>query len=479
MNDVSDTGRDPSAPNAGAAPARGNGNGARKSWLQAVLVYRQPRMIAMLFLGFSGGLPFMLVFQTLSAWLRQAGIDRATIGMLSWASLFYTLQFVWAPVVDRVQLPILHRSLGRRRSWMLLAQLGIVAALFYQSLSNPALDILHVAIGSLVLAFCAATQDIAMNAWRIESAPEELQGAMAAAYQLGFRAAIIVATAGALEIAQGYGWHVSYAIMAALGGVGIVTTLLAREPEPRVSRESLKQEERVERWLEERAHWPASLRRLGAGFIGAVVCPFVDFFKRYGAGTALIVLLLICSYRLTEYAMGSMMFPFYIDHHYTLGDIALVVKLIGLAFSIVGVIIAGAVIARIGVIRALVLGALLIMASNLAFAALARTHAPTLIGLGLVNVLDNLAQAMRGVALVAFMSGLTSARYTATQYALFSSLYALPGKLLEGTSGFVVDAIGYPHFFTYTASLAVLGLLFIYFYYRRAPAALTADSQSA
>ena len=469
---VNDVHRSQDSPHAGATPP--GGNGAPRGWLQAVRLYRRPRMLAMLFLGFSSGLPFYLIFQTLSAWLRQDGIERATIGMLSWASLFYTLQFVWAPVVDRVRLPLLHRALGRRRSWMLIAQLGIVAALVFQSLSNPALDILHVALGAFVLAFCAATQDIAMNAWRIETAPDELQGPMVAAYQFGYRSALILASAGALEIAQGYGWHVSYAIMAACGGVGIVTTLLAREPEPRASRESLEQEERVERWLEAKGHWPATLRHLGAEFIDAVVCPFVDIFERYGAGTALIVLLLIGSYRLTEYAMGSMINPFYIDHHYTLGDIALIVKVIGLAFSLVGIVIAGVVIARIGVIPALVLGALLIMSSNLAFAALARTHDPTLIGLGVANVLDNLAQAMRGTALIAFMSGFTSPRYTATQFALFSSLYALPGKVLEGTSGFVVDAIGYPHFFTYTASLAVLGLLLIYFYWRKAPAALAA-----
>jgi MFS transporter, PAT family, beta-lactamase induction signal transducer AmpG len=480
VNDVSgdtDRGHDARRPSPSAGPARDNT--VPQGWLQAVLLYRQPGMLAMLFLGFSSGLPFFLIFQTLSAWLRQAGIERATIGMVSWAGLFYTLQFVWAPVVDRWRLPVLHRALGRRRSWMLLAQLGIVAALFYQSLSNPAHDILHVVIGALVLAFSAATQDIAMNAWRIESASEELQGPMVAAYQFGYRTALIVASAGAFEIAQGYGWHLSYAIMAACGGVGIVTTLLAREPQLRTPRESLKQEERVARWLAEKAHWPVGLRRLGATFIDAVVCPFLDFFKRYGMGTALIALLLIGSYRLTEYAMGSMINPFYIDHHYTLQDIALVVKVIGLAFSLLGIVIAGVVVARLGVIPALVLGALLIMASNLAFAALARTHGPTLIGLGLANVLDNLAQAVRGTALIAFMSGFTSARYTATQFALLSSLYALPGKVLEGTSGFVVDAIGYPHFFTYTASLAIPSLLLIYLYYRRAPTALTADSQTA
>jgi PAT family beta-lactamase induction signal transducer AmpG len=369
-------------------------------------------------------------------------------------------------VVDRVELPFLHRALGRRRSWMLLAQLGIIAALLYQSFSHPALDMQHVVLAALALAFCAATQDIAMSGWRIESAPEQLQGAMAAAYQLGYRGALIVASAGALEIAQGYGWHWSYAIMAACGLVGVVTTLLVREPHPRAPRESLQQEERVVRWLEEKAHWPDALRRLGAGLIGAVVCPLVDFFKRYGVRAAIIALLLIGSYRITEFTMGSMVMPFYIDHHYTLGNIALVVKAFGLSFSLIGVVIAGVVVARLGVIRGLVIGSLLILSSNLAFSALARTHDPTLVGLALANSLDNLAQAMQGTALIAFMSGLTSARYTATQYALFSSLYALPGKVLEGTSGFVVDAIGYPHFFLYTASLALPGLLLIYLFYR-------------
>jgi MFS transporter, PAT family, beta-lactamase induction signal transducer AmpG len=438
----------------------------RGGWLGALLAYRQPRMLSMLFLGFSSGLPFYLVFQTLSAWLRQDGIQRATIGMLAWAGLIYTLKFIWAPIVDRLELPLLHRALGRRRSWMLLAQLGIVAALVNLSLSHPAQNILHVAVGALCLAFCAATQEIAVDAWRIESAPARLQGEMAAADQLGYRTALIAGSAGTLELAQTFGWHTAYVVMGILGGIGIATTLLIREPEARASRESLWREERVVGWLERRAHWPASLRHAGAALFGAVVCPFVDFFERHGFGMSILLLLLIGTYRITEYAMGSMINPFYIDHGYTLGDIALVVKAFGLTVSLLGVLVAGAVVERLGVIRSLVIGSVMIMLSNLAFAALARTHGPTLAGLAAANSLDNLAQAMRGTALVAFMSGLTSARYTATQYALFSSLYALPGKVLEGTSGFVVDAIGYPQFFAYTASLALAGLLFIYFVQR-------------
>ncbi|HTX25361.1 MAG TPA: MFS transporter [Steroidobacteraceae bacterium] len=439
----------------------------RRGWLQAALVYLQPRMLSMLFLGFSSGLPFYLIFSTLSAWLRQAGIERATIGMLAWASLIYSLKFAWAPIVDRLPLPLLNAWLGRRRSWMLIAQIGIVLALVHLSGSHPEHGVLHVALGALWLAFCAATQDIAVDAWRIESAPEELQGAMAAAYQLGYRTALIAGSAGALWLAEGFGWHASYATMAALGGVGILTTLIIREPQPRAARESLQREQRVIEWLERKAHWPHALRHLGAGLIGGVICPLVDFFKRTGAATAVIILIFIGSYRLTEFAMGSMVNPFYIDHGYTLDQIATVVKVIGLTVSLIGVLIAGVAVARLGVVNALAIGSLLIMASNLSYAALAQTHVPTLLGLGVVNGLDNLAQAMKGTALIAFLSALTSPRYTATQYALFSSLYLLCGKVLEGTSGFVADAVGYTQFFVYTAGLAIPGLLLLYWLSRR------------
>lgn len=434
---------------------------APKGWLQALRHYGQPRILSMLFLGFSSGLPFFLVYQTLSAWLRQSGIDRAMIGMVAWAGLIYTLKFLWAPVVDRLELPLLHRALGRRRGWMLVAQLGILAALLNLSASHPVRGFLHVVIGAVFLAFCAATQEIAVDAWRIESAPPPQQGEMAAADQLGYRVALIAGSAGALGLAQSFGWRIAYTVMASLAVVGIVTTLLIREPQPQAPRESLLAEERVIEWLALKAHWPESMRRLGAAFLGAVVCPFVDFFERYGAARVVLLLLLIGTYRLTEFAMGSMVNPFYIDHGYTLADIALIVKTFGLSVSLIGVLIAGVVVERLGVIRTLVLASAMIMLSNLAFAALARTQGPTLVGLAAVNSLDNLAQAMRGTALVAFMSGLTSPRYTATQYALFSSLYALPGKVLEGTSGFVVNAIGYPQFFVYTASLAIPALLLI------------------
>jgi PAT family beta-lactamase induction signal transducer AmpG len=421
------------------------------------------RVLSMLFLGFSSGLPFFLVFSTLSAWLRQAGVQRSTIGMLSWVGILYSIKFLWAPVVDRMPLPILHRLFGRRRSWMLLSQFGLAVGLFQLSLSDPAAGVRSIALGALFVAFCAATQDIALDAWRIESAPLQLQGPMVAAYQVGYRIALITGGAGALTIAAAAGWHASYATMAALVGIGVITTLAVPEPHPTLPRELVVREERVIAWIESRAHGPRPLSRSGDWFVSAVVFPLLDFFGRYGASLGALLLVFIGSYRLTEFTMGSMVNPLYIDLGYTLKQIAAVVKIYGLIMSIFGVFLAGMLITKIGLLRMLVAGNVLLLLSNLGFAWLATEHSPSLLALGLVNAFDNLAIAVQGTSLLTFLSGLTSPKYTATQYALLSSLYALPGKILEGFSGFVVEHIGYPAFFVYTASLSLPGLLLLYF----------------
>ncbi|HTP39141.1 MAG TPA: MFS transporter [Steroidobacteraceae bacterium] len=441
-----------------------------RRWLDAVRVYFQPRMLSMLALGFSAGLPFYLVFQTLSAWLRLSGIDRSTITKLAWVGLAYTLKFLWAPVVDRVPVPLLTRWLGRRRSWMLVAQLGIAIGLYNLSLGDPASGVLRLALWATFTACFAATQDISIDAWRIETAGDALQGAMAAAYQMGFRLALICGSAGALALADHTGWRASYGVMAALVGVGVIATLLSREPARVVRTADALREQRVVQWLEDKAHWPSSLRAAGEWFIGAVICPFTDFVARYGVSLAVLLLLFMGSYRLTDFSMGAMTNSFYVDKQYTLTQVATVVKAYGLLAGIVGVFLAGIVITRLGLVRSLVLGSLMVMASNLCWSLLAATPGHPLLGLGLVNGFDNLALAMHGTALVAFLSGLTSARYTATQYALFSSLYALPGKFLEGYAGNVVDAIGYPRFFIYTASLSIPALLLLWSLSRRAAA---------
>jgi PAT family beta-lactamase induction signal transducer AmpG len=434
---------------------------AQRGWLSALRVYAQPRVAAMLMLGFSAGLPFLLVFSTLSAWLRQAGIERGTIGLLSYVGLAYALKFIWAPVVDRLQLPLLTRMFGRRRSWMLLAQTGLALGLFGMAHGDPAHALAPIVWCSLLVAFSSATQDIVIDAWRIESAPQSEQGAMAAAYQLGYRIAITAATAGALWLAGEYSWRVSYMTMAALVGIGFCTALLIREPAASVNRETFVREQRVIDWIETKAHWPHALREAGAWFIGAVVCPFLDFFQRNTVKTGLLILAFIGTFRLTDYTMGVMSNPFYLDVGYTLQQIAIVAKVYGIIASIVGVIIGGIGVARLGVVRALVIGGVLVVLTNLAFATLAFTEHPSLTGLALVVSADNFAYNFAGTAFIAYMSGLTNAAYTATQYALFSSLFALPGKLLMGLSGYVVDAVGYPWFFVYTSALGLPALLLV------------------
>ncbi|HEY1725974.1 MAG TPA: MFS transporter [Steroidobacteraceae bacterium] len=444
-----------------AAPTR------RARWSDALLVYAQPRMLSMLALGFSSGLPFMLIYSTLSAWVRQSGIERATIGMLSWVALVYSLKFVWAPVVDRLRLPLIGALLGQRRSWMLLAQAGIASALLALSVSDPRTQVAHMALLALLLAFAAATQDVAIDAWRIESAPVREQGAMAAAYQLGYRLAILVGQAGALWLAEDLGWHRSYSTMAALVGVGVLATLLAREPNRVAPLLSVLTEQRVVEWLVRRAHWPQWLRHAGAWILGAVLCPVLDFFARYGLPLGVLIFAFIGTYRLTDYTMGSMANLFYVDLHFTLKQIAAVAKLYGTVLSVVGILVGGLAVARWGRTRSLVLGSVLVIISNICYSILAAHGEPSVAGLAGVISLDNFAQGVHGTALIAFMSSLTSASYTATQYAVLSSLYALPGKLLMGTSGIVVDHIGYPPFFLYTAALSLPALVLLYLLSRR------------
>jgi len=435
--------------------------------LDSLRLYARPRTLSMLALGFSSGLPFMLIFSTLSAWLSQSGIRRATIGMLSWVSLVYTLKFVWSPVVDRLRLPLLGVALGQRRSWMLLAQLSIAAALFAISGSDPRLDVLHVAALALWLAFSAATQDIAIDAWRIESAPASEQGAMAAAYQLGYRIAILVGQAGALWVADLWGWARSYSTMAELAAVGMITTLLVREPARVAPPASVLAEKRVIDWLERRPHWPHWLRHAGAWVLGAVICPIIDFFARFGLSLGLLMFAFIGTYRLTDFTMGVMANPFYLELGFKLVQIAAVAKVYGTLWTIAGILVGGFVVARMGRIPSLLLGSALVILSNIGYSILAAHGTASVPGLATVISMDNFAQGVHGTALIAFMSSLTSASFTATQYAVLSSLYALPPKLLMGTSGWVVDAIGFPPFYLYTAALSIPALVLLYVLSRR------------
>ncbi|MGB0954855.1 MAG: AmpG family muropeptide MFS transporter [Panacagrimonas sp.] len=430
-------------------------------WIEAAKIYRHPRVAAMLFLGFSAGLPFLLVFSTLSAWLAQAQIERGTIGLLSWVGITYSVKVFWAPVVDRLPIPLLFQWLGRRRSWMLIAQVGLAAGLAGLALQDPGHGLRGLVLCALLVAFSSATQDIAIDAWRIEAVEAEKQGAMAAAYQLGYRIALIVAGAGCLFLAAEYGWQAAYFCMAGLALVGIATTLLIAEPDASSSRSSAPIEQRAQAWIARNQHLPKSLQDAGAWFVGAVVCPFLDFFQRNGVRLAVTILLFVGLFRLTDITMGSMANPFYLDLGYSLKEVAAIAKFYGVLLSIAGAFLGGLAVAAWGAPRSLIVGGVLVILSNLGFAGLAWYGEPEIIGLALVISGDNLAAGFAGSAFIAFLSSLTNTAYTATQYALFSSLFTLPGKLLGGASGYVSEALGWPGFFIYTSVLGIPALLLI------------------
>ena len=429
------------------------------SWHEALRAYAHPRVAAMLFLGFSAGLPFLLVFSTLSAWLTEAGIARSAIGFFSWVGITYSVKVIWAPVVDRLPLPLLTRVLGRRRSWMLLAQAGIASGLIAMALSDPQQDLGLIAAWALLVAFSSATQDISIDAYRIEAVVKELQGPMASAYMIGYRLALLAAGAGAFYLAEFLSWPQAYLGMAALMLIGMLTVLFIHEPEARISAITLMRERRVIEFLERSAHLPGGLRRVGAWFIGAVICPVLDFFERNG-GTALAILLFIGLYKLSDITMGVMANPFYLDMGFSKQEIANVSKVFGFFMSIAGAGLGGLAVLRFGIMRPLLTGAVLVASTNLLFAVLASTE-PDLRLLALVISADNLSGGIAGAVFIAYLSSLTNTAYTATQYALFSSLMTLPAKFLGGFSGLIVDAEGYRFFFIYASLIGLPAILLV------------------
>ncbi|MGM0451136.1 MAG: MFS transporter, partial [Pseudomonadota bacterium] len=273
-------------------------------------VYLNPRVIGMLFLGFSAGLPLLLVGGTFTAWLRDLGIELAAIGFLSWVGMAHSIKVLWAPLVDRLPLPVISGLLGRRRAWMLAAQVAVAVSLLGMALTDPREQLWLVAVWAVVAAFGSATQDVAIDAYRVEAAPATHQAAMAATYVTGYRVAVLAAGAGALHVAAVGSWSLSYGVMAVLMAVGMITTLISREPMAEVDRFAPESEERVIQYLADTQH--RGLRqRITAWFIGAVVCPFTDFFQRYGRA-AIVILLFVATFRISDIFMGVMANPFYL-----------------------------------------------------------------------------------------------------------------------------------------------------------------------
>lgn len=490
---------------------------AKKSWAEAAKAYLDRRAIIMLLLGFVAGIPILLIFSSLSLWLREAGIDRSVVTMFSWAALGYSFKFIWAPLVDAVPLPILTKLLGRRRSWILIAQLLIILAICLMASVNPidGSSLIWMAVGAVLLGFSSATQDIVIDAYRIELAPPSLQSVLSAMYTAGYRLGMIVAGAGALYLADYFGstealysyeaWRNTYWIMAGVMGVGVVTTLVIREPiseQVRVERKTsdytrlvtvfalsvvgfvmvfanvgaILPETESAFWgfLIEMVHLALSLMTaLVIGYalvkVGLVkeevakatwVEPIADFFRRYGK-KALLLLALIGLYRISDIVAGVISNVFYLDMGFSKTDIANAVKLVGVIMVIAGGFLGGLMAQKLRMMQAMMVGAILAAVTNLLFVLLTYFQG-SLPVMYVAVIFDNLAAGLASAVFIAFLSALTSIRFTAVQYAIFSSLMTLLPKVLGGYSGTIVDKMGYPFFFIFTFAIGIPILLLIY-----------------
>jgi PAT family beta-lactamase induction signal transducer AmpG len=399
--------------------------------------FAQPAAWTMFLLGFSSGLPFLLVAGTLAYWLKENGIKLADITMIASAGMTYAFKFVWAPLLDHGRIPGFAR-LGQRRGWLLFAQLGVVIGLLAMALLTPAQLPLFV-VATLVVAFFGATQDIAVDAYRIEIAPIEAQGALVATYSLGYRIGLLLAGAVALILADHLPWRTVYALMALAMAVPVATTLMAREPEVLRVRAS---------------RWRDAMRE-------SVIDPFADFFRRYGWVLALVTLLFLLLFKMPEQAtIGGIMSPLYRDMGFSKTEIGTITKIYGIWIGIVGVFLGGAAVARWGAWRPLGVTIVLCGCSNLLYLLLI-AHPGHLLVLTLVISGENLTLGMLGPPTVAFLSSLVNRQHTATQYALLSSLVNLPGKLLGFFAGGIATATGYGGYFVITV-LAVLPSMMLF-----------------
>jgi PAT family beta-lactamase induction signal transducer AmpG len=399
-----------------AAPRR------KRTAMEVLAQIRQPKVAVMLALGFSSGLPFLLTGNTLGYWLRDEGASLKAIGFISWVGLAYSFKYLWAPLVDRVDVPILGKWLGRRRGWMALAQIVTGLGLIGMAAVGPGGGLTAIGVFALVAAFASSTQDIVIDAWRIEAAADsDEQGLLSSAAALGYRAALIATDALILAVAARIGWAGSYVLYGVAMAIGLAATWFALEPK------------RADQVLQ--AKPPLWTPR---GLFDAVIGPFIEFFREHKA-LGLLMLLGIAVYRLPDFVMGPMYNPYYHDLGLTKDMVAAVRGSLGLAAAIGGVALGGFSAIRIGLFPTLIIGAILQGLGTAAFALLSLFPGNLEVFAG-VMVLDNVSQSYAGVALIAYMSSLTNLGYTATQYALLSSVYALLGKFLKGFSGIVVES---------------------------------------
>ncbi len=495
----------------------------KHSWEKTWKAWLHPRVVTMLFLGFSAGIPILLIFSSLSLWLSEAGLSKSAVTFFSWAALGYSFKFVWAPIIDRMPLPYLTQRMGRRRAWLLVSQFLVIGAIVQMGAIDPAASensLTLMAIAAVLLGFSSATQDIVIDAFRIECVEESYQALLSSMYIAGYRIGMLVAGAGALFLASYFGstgemysydaWRMTYLVMASFMLVGVVTTLVISEPERNISKEysySTRQYMRFfvlfllaattfsmtffvtgtpfcslkETLLQDygtlstfgtfflevirlllalvaagAAIWLGILAGIVDGRIAkdTYVAPIQDFFIRYGAKTALLLLTLVGFYRLSDIVLGVVANVFYHDMGFSKYVIGGITKGYGLVMTILGGFLGGVLTIRYGVYKILFVGAFLSAATNILFMLLARNGADVTL-LTLVIAVDNLSAGLAATAFVAFLSSLTSISFTAVQYALFTSIMTLFPKLLGGYSGSIATLLGYESFFLLTAVMGI------------------------
>ncbi|MDG2242486.1 MAG: AmpG family muropeptide MFS transporter [Rhodospirillaceae bacterium] len=419
-------------------------------WIAASRVYLQRRLIIIFLLGFAAGLPYLLMFGTLTAWLSQAGIDKTSIGLFVLTGTAFTLKFLWAPLVDRLPIRVLTKLLGQRRSWLVVAQVVCMSSLVGIALSDPAVSLATTVWWTVILAFASATQDIVIDAYRIETLTENEQGAGAAVYQLGYRLALIATGAGALILADVMGWMITYILMAVLMGIGLMTTLFSPEPRHPVQQDDdhLNRMARYTLWLKE-----------------SVAAPFVEFFSRPGA---IAILLFVVFYKYADGIWAAMANPFYLEIGFTLTEIGVVSKTYGVVMTIIGSVLGGVMVLRLGILKSVLFGAISMALTNLLYAGLALTG-PSVQVLMVVISIENLANGIGGTAFIAYLSSLCNLAYTATQYALLSSFMNVARTFLASGGGWLADQVDWFTFFVLTTVAGIPGVLLLLYIIKRFP----------
>ena len=406
-------------------------------------MFKFNKMFVMFCLGFASGLPYMIIISTSTAWLRDAGVELAYIGFFAWVTFMYAFKFLWAPLVDRFSIPIL-KQYGHRKSWIALMQVIIFINLIILSNTDPKSDLIFFSLIAFLIALAGSIQDIAIDAFRIEYANINEQGSLAATYQFGWRLAIIVATSFALIFADTNGWSLTYKIMAATMIIGLLGLIVSREEKN------------------------FQLGKLS--FTQSIRDPFVDFLSRFGFFASAVLLMIIATYRLTDIVMGPMATPFYIDMGFTLTEIGAVVKIVALLASIFGISMGALLLKKIGIYKSLMLGAFLVMLTNVCFSYVAISE-KSITSLSMIVAMDSIAAGIVGTVNIAFLTSLVSKKYTGFQYALLTGFMAGPGFVLKGLSGLWVnylqgiygDDFGWMGFYVTTSLLTMPVILFLYF----------------